>query len=1011
MNEIRSWFHDALTASVALLGDRALATFDILRSLPVEMARSNIAQGLEFAASRGRELWPHQLEATNAIREHLLGAANDPTALVVMPTASGKTEIILRAVEASGLDVDDVRLAIPTIVLVPTRQLVSQTLRAFRTRFPSLHVAGLRDGSMAPASVTVMTYDLFVDMLADGRLAPGDVRAIAMDEAHRGLSDLRQDLIRAFLDNVVLTAYSATPAFDAVKNVHSLLGAVNEVIRISDERMRAEGIISPVVDYVLRVGISGRLPQDAEERSNIVRTACENAVIEFLMGHVEDLTGIPLREKAYLGYANGIDRAHDLAGVLSAHGMQAAAVSGRDGLETIEARLEDLSAGRLDALVNDQVLMEGTDIPEARGVLAFNWTSSLVKHLQRCGRARRIDPRYPSDDPRQVTSIIETLVEINGKVVPRQRIYADAIGDLSVVRLMEGPPQRVEDLAAQVTTGRRARSYEQTDDSLVGWVSTSGDLDSVHYFLSNRDLQPCPADFISWHVLTVNLLASSSNRGLTAAHAKLEDDLRWDRATEIEGVPVRAGVYAMPNGQKSLCIHKDDVGPFRAIVGDAGGLPTWCEGWLPLYVVAERLGMTRGNPRLREAWDAILAKEKDFPGAPDGGAGIRVMRYCSHRIGYLHESLVDDLSRVLGMKEALGFSRGGDDKVPYTTLCRRHGVAVHNNAFKGLWHRLVAAFEKDGEVVVEGRTIGFGMFRTRTNKPAFFIDEADVAWFVETTGVMNRRVDAPRPTGWINKAEARALLAGEADVPGLDAFWMRLAAEKGMGREERAKWGGRQFASERWTRPEFCIPIEKLEDLRAIFLVPKDQLTEDWLTLHRVSSDQDKGNGFRLHLKKAWRELEQRQAAGLGTDGYRFEHRDRVTSRFFCLYVDDVRRFLDEQWKVYSRLIDDVGWLTRTEVIERLAGGYNEEASGVAWDLLVSMAENGAVTDEGRRIAFEIKRLKKWHLHEDELPWFANLVGLPLARRKVTSDRQVAVRPDHEETTSDVAESGFSPSP
>lgn len=779
MNETRSWFHDALTASVANLGDRASSTFEILRTLPIDMARSNIAQGLEFAASRGRELWPHQLEATTAIRDHLHGATNDPTALVVMPTASGKTEIILRAVEASGLDVGNDRLAIPTIVLVPTRQLVAQTLRAFRARFPSLHLASLGEGGAAPASVTVMTYDLFVDMLSDGRLAPGDVRAVAMDEAHRGLSDIRQDLIRGFLGNVVLTAYSATPAFDAVKNVHALLGAKNEVIRISDERMRAEGIISPVVDYVLRVGISGRLPKDTEERSNIVRAACENAVIEFLMGHVEDLTGIALREKAYLGYANGIARAHDLARTLSAHGMAAAAVSGRDGLDVIDARLEDLSAGRLGALVNDQVLLEGTDIPEARGVLAFNWTGSLVKHLQRCGRARRIDPRYPSDDPRQVTSIIETLVEINGKVVPRQRIYADAIGDLSVVRLMEGPPQRVEDLSNQIASGRRTRAAVEEDDTVRGWVSTSGDLDSVHYFLANRDLKPCPADFISWHVLTVTLLASSSNRGLAAAHAQLEDDIRWERDTEIGGVPVRAGIFMMPNGQRSLCVHREDVEPFREIVGDFAGFPTWSEGWLPLYVAAERIGTTRSNPRLRRLWDAVLAGERDFPAAPDGGAGIRTMRNRSHRLGYLHESLVDELSKELGLKEAQAFGRKGEDKVPYTTLCRRHNVAVHNGSFKELWNRLVAAFERDGRVVVDGRNVGFGMFRTKTNKPAYCIDEVDVEWFVERTGALKRRVEERRPAGWMNKTEARALLAGDGDVPGLNAFWTRLASENG----------------------------------------------------------------------------------------------------------------------------------------------------------------------------------------------------------------------------------------
>jgi superfamily II DNA or RNA helicase len=241
LSQVGSWFSTEMRRSAAELGGTHLRVHDLLRSLSLAAVRNNLRAGLGFAASRGRPLWAHQAETLTALASHLSDPRQDARALAVIPTGGGKTEIFVRMVEATGLDAGGARLAVPTIVLEPSRHLIQQTVEAFNERFPTLQVSGILAPDDRPRSVTVMSYELFVNMLRDGRLLPGDVGAVVMDEAHRGLSDLRQGLIRRFLDHAVVTAFSATPAFDANKNVHALLGAGNEVVNIPDERLRRKG--------------------------------------------------------------------------------------------------------------------------------------------------------------------------------------------------------------------------------------------------------------------------------------------------------------------------------------------------------------------------------------------------------------------------------------------------------------------------------------------------------------------------------------------------------------------------------------------------------------------------------------------------------------------------------------------------------------------------------------------------------------------------------------------------
>ena len=144
-----------------------------------------------------------------------------------------------------------------TIVLVPTRPLIRQTMLELAARHPEVETGYLNgspilDGAGKPgprrvAPVTLMTYAQFMLLAEVGEIRSEDVDHLVMDKAHRGLSDMRRGVVAAFREGgrTVVSTFTATPAFDEFKALDSLLGEENEVVRVSQQRLRDGGFLGP----------------------------------------------------------------------------------------------------------------------------------------------------------------------------------------------------------------------------------------------------------------------------------------------------------------------------------------------------------------------------------------------------------------------------------------------------------------------------------------------------------------------------------------------------------------------------------------------------------------------------------------------------------------------------------------------------------------------------------------------------------------------------------------------
>lgn len=162
-----------------------------------------------------KPLYDHQREAIESTHNYFSNIENPPQTYTVIPTGGGKTEIFAHVVNSLaqefrvGATNTFQRVTPPTIILVPTEDLVGQTVERFQKYFPNLQVGQYYGKKKEIRSTTVMVYNSFVDAVDQGFIKPEDVSALVMDEAHRGLSDFRQDVFDKFKDKSLMLAYTA----------------------------------------------------------------------------------------------------------------------------------------------------------------------------------------------------------------------------------------------------------------------------------------------------------------------------------------------------------------------------------------------------------------------------------------------------------------------------------------------------------------------------------------------------------------------------------------------------------------------------------------------------------------------------------------------------------------------------------------------------------------------------------------------------------------------------------
>ncbi|NVB85203.1 MAG: DEAD/DEAH box helicase [Kofleriaceae bacterium] len=345
------------------------------------------------------ELRWYQREAIGAWRD-----AGD-RGVIALPTGSGKT---LAAIAAAA------ELSVATLVLVPTRVLLDQWVRALAGCWP--HVIGrLGDGDYSVAPITVTTYASATSW------APriGDrFGLVIVDEAHHVGAWCPAEVLEMLVApaRLGLTATPTPPGSAVDRKIGPLVYA------LAIEELVGDGLAPYKVETV-----DIQLDRNERERYRVMRgqfnrfysqTQRENPgaswreVVRIAQRspHGRDAMVAWRGSRAVIAYPEGkraalrqllAKHAGDRVLVFTADNATAYTIA-RDllvmpitcdiGRAERELMVERFRTGESSVLVSSQVLDEGFDVPDAEVAIIVGGTGSERRHVQRIGRVLRPRP-------------------------------------------------------------------------------------------------------------------------------------------------------------------------------------------------------------------------------------------------------------------------------------------------------------------------------------------------------------------------------------------------------------------------------------------------------------------------------------------------------------------------------------------------------------------------------------------------------------------------------------------
>ncbi len=396
------------------------------------------------------------------------GAPDDPGAdrrfWFEHATGAGKTVAALGFVEASRTG--------GVLILTHRRNLVDQFLgelrdRGYRDRIhsPLLRDADGRDDHEAVVGpVTVETYQWFVRNV--GRISNAYTIVIC-DEAHTALGEKTSASIRGW-DKPIWIGMTATGALIA-RHVTDLFPTQTSRFDLAQAARR--GVISPLRCIRIPPGPGVRTIAKVPLRRGEVDTEFDQEMLAELLDQgpfnvaIADLYKTRFNGVPGVVYSAGVRHAYNVAQAFRDLGMKAQAVSGETPKRQLARILADYESGKIDVLVNAQLLAEGWNSPRATVCMHLAPTASKRIYQQRVGRVTR---RHPGKEAGIVIDFVHPATKHDDPVVTLHSlldrdVYRGGAIVVGPVRRGRGRRVRVERRVLPVTPDpdRRAEVFER----------------------------------------------------------------------------------------------------------------------------------------------------------------------------------------------------------------------------------------------------------------------------------------------------------------------------------------------------------------------------------------------------------------------------------------------------------------------------------------------------------------------------------------------------------------------
>ncbi|MBO0768219.1 MAG: DEAD/DEAH box helicase family protein [Solirubrobacterales bacterium] len=373
-------------------------------------------------------------------------------------TGAGKTVAAMGFVEASRTG--------GVLILTHRRNLVDQFIgeiktRGYKDRLCKPLLIG-EDSSNGP--VTVETYQWFVRNA--GKIS--DAYAVVIcDEAHTALGEKTSTQIRKWKEPVFI-GMTATGALIA-RHVTDLFPTQTSRFDLAQAARR--GVIAPLRCIRIPPGPGVRTIAKVPLRRGEVDTEFDQEMLAEILDQtpfnlaIADLYKTRFNGLPGVVYAAGVKHAYNVAESFRELDIKAQAVSGETPKRELARILADYESGKIDVLVNAQLLAEGWNSPRATVCMHLAPTASKRIYQQRVGRVTR---RQPGKEAGIVVDFVHPATKHDDPVVTLHSlldrdVYRGGAIVVGPVRRGRGRRIRVERRVLPVTPqeDRRAEVFER----------------------------------------------------------------------------------------------------------------------------------------------------------------------------------------------------------------------------------------------------------------------------------------------------------------------------------------------------------------------------------------------------------------------------------------------------------------------------------------------------------------------------------------------------------------------
>ena len=373
-------------------------------------------------------------------------------------TGAGKTVAALGFVEASRTG--------GVLILTHRRNLVDQFNGELRDRGYRDRITGplLKGKDAANGPVTVETYQWFVRNA--GKISDAYTIVIC-DEAHTALGEKTSGAIRAW-EGPIFIGMTATGALIA-RHVTDLFPTQTSRFDLAQAARR--GVIAPLRCIRIPPGPGVRTIAKVPLRRGEVDIEFDQEMLAELLDQtpfnmaIADLYKTRFNNVPGVVYAAGVRHAYNVAKAFQDMGMKAKGVSGETPKRQLARILADYESGKIDVLVNAQLLAEGWNSPRATICMHLAPTASKRIYQQRVGRVTR---RHPGKEAGIVVDFVHPATKHDDPVVTLHSlldrdVYRGGAIVVGPVRRGRGRRVRVERRVLPVTPDpeRRAQVFER----------------------------------------------------------------------------------------------------------------------------------------------------------------------------------------------------------------------------------------------------------------------------------------------------------------------------------------------------------------------------------------------------------------------------------------------------------------------------------------------------------------------------------------------------------------------